>query len=68
MQAVRRLFKQERLTTKPIAPKIKRGVVVLHSGATGLYGGEETELVINGIPQSFDWDKAMLLTQTKESK
>lgn len=69
--SVRRLFRQERLTasTKLLkAPKLKRGVVILHSGATGLYGGKETELIINGIPQRFNWDKAMLLTKPKSGK
>lgn len=69
--SVRRLFRQERLTTPTQllkAPQIKRGVVILRSGATGLYGGKETELIINGVPQRFDWDKAMLLTTPKSGK
>lgn len=45
--------------------RLKRGVVILRSGSTGLLGGKGSELLINGELQQFDWDKAMLLVSPK---
>lgn len=42
------------------ADRRERGVVYLGSDFKGL---EPAELVINGVSQGFDWDKAMLLVK-----
>lgn len=57
-----------RLVPKPVSPgHAQRGEIVLQSDGTGLYGGEDTEIKINGEVQQFDWEKAMLLVSPEVS-
>lgn len=63
-----KIAKTGRIVSKRASsPSSERGVIVLRSDSTGLYGGKDTELKINGKVQRFDWDKAMMLVSPKSA-